>query len=69
MQLDKVEPDENAYFVRDFFPCRPNCTKAIEIGERFLEFFDGLGLGDAYRKLLPMNIERVRSYQSLVDHP
>ncbi|MDQ7793516.1 MAG: DUF483 domain-containing protein [bacterium] len=61
---DGVDP--LAYFVRDFYPCRPACPEAIEVGRRALTRLSGLDprLPDRYLSLAGSNRDRLRAYPS-----
>ena len=66
-QLDDMEDlsmvDPLAYFVRYFFPCRPNCDAALTIGRKSLSLLSDLdtSLGEIYTSLVVGNMEFVHS--------
>ncbi len=56
-------PTPTAYWLKDFFPCRPDCPEAVARGEAALAALAGLDarLGLLYEDLLTRNLARVRT--------
>lgn len=65
---DGGSPSGFAYFVKDFFPCRPDCADAVAIGTRFHEALTTLHepLGAAYRRRVRGNLDTVEHYPELI---
>lgn len=61
-------PSSFAYFVKDFFPCRPDCPEAVAIGTRFNDALTTLHepLGAAYRRRVQSNLYTVEHYPELI---
>jgi hypothetical protein len=56
-----------AYFVRNFFPCRPQCQNAIEVGRGALQRLTDVNpkLGAVYLECMTRNAETVMEYPEL----
>ncbi len=61
-----VDPD--AYWVKDFFPCRPDCPAAGERGRQAANALRELDprLADRYRRGMEKNLERVAEYPAAI---
>lgn len=57
-----------AYFVKDFFPCAPDCEYAFKKGSRALKALAELdaSLFEKYRGILAANLEMVRNCPALI---
>ncbi|UCC33294.1 MAG: DUF483 domain-containing protein [Candidatus Bathyarchaeota archaeon] len=64
---DGEEPDVYAYFVRNFFPCRPTCENASEIGRKTFDLLSSLDpkLGGLYGRCMTNNVEMVEECPGL----
>lgn len=62
------EVDPHAYITSFFFPCKPDCERALELGQRFhlgLEEADAK-LGEMYGGMLGDNMERVARQPEII---
>lgn len=61
--------DVRAYFVKDFFPCRPDCPLAIAKGETYEAAYEALDgeLAEIYTGALWSSFELVQSYPALIN--
>lgn len=57
-----------AYFVKDFFPCTPDCPEACEIGKKALEAIRALdpGVAARYEAILRENVDMVLNYPEII---
>jgi hypothetical protein len=57
-----------AYFVKDFFPCVPDCPEACEIGKKALEALRSLDAGVAakYETVLNENVTMTLKYPEII---
>lgn len=69
MQEDGRTVDVRAYFVKDFFPCRPDCPQAIAKGEVYEAAYEALDaeLTEVYIGALWSSFELVQSYPALIN--
>ena len=63
------DPEIHAFFAKDFFPCKPECQKAIRIGKSIFDNLNALDpkLGDLYLGCVRRNVEMVRRYPQLIE--
>lgn len=69
-QLQQTPPAEPwAYFVKNFFPCCPDCAEASQLGRQAQQLLTAASpeLGEAYRQLLQQNQELIRHYPELIN--
>jgi len=61
-------PVPEAYFVKDFFPCGPDCPEACEMGRKALQKIEELdhGVAEKYRKVLVKNVQMVVDYPEII---
>ncbi|MCL4425421.1 MAG: hypothetical protein M1553_08280 [Firmicutes bacterium] len=61
--------EAHAYYVKDFFPCHPNCQRAANLGRRAHQALEGLDprLGGLYVQVLEENVALVENYPELID--
>jgi len=61
--------DVRAYFLKDFFPCHPDCPQAIAQGELYEALYDEFDqeLREVYTGVLWSNFELVQNYPMLID--
>lgn len=67
MREHGLDPQEKAYFVRGFIPCRPDCEEAARVGERYAESLMDIDprFADAYASGLGGNLALVEGYMEL----
>lgn len=63
LRKEGEEPDVYAYFARNFFPCKPICQNAREIGRKTFGLLSSLHpkLGNLYCKCITNNVEMVEA--------
>ncbi|MFW5896603.1 MAG: hypothetical protein ACOCVQ_00790, partial [Bacillota bacterium] len=61
-------PDSAAYFAAYFYPCRPDCPEALEIGRKIRSDVEALraGLGEMAIRGQRENLESVEEYREIV---
>lgn len=66
--VDNRPVDVRAYFLKDFFPCTPDCPQAADRGEEYQQASAELHpeLGELYTGVLWSNFELVQSYPQLI---
>lgn len=57
-----------AYFVKDFFPCTPDCPEACEMGRKAVDALRGLSVEVAakYEAILKENVDTVLNYPEII---
>jgi hypothetical protein len=60
--------DIHAYYLKDFFPCQPDCPKAVELGELFEQACAELHpeLGEVYTGVMWSNFDLIQNYPQLI---
>ncbi len=60
--------DVHAYFVKDFFPCVPDCPQAVALGGRYATAYAALGeeIHEVYTGALYQAFELVQNYPRLI---
>jgi len=68
LKRNKEMPDVYVYFVRDFFPCSPNCQNASQIGRKTVEILNSINprLGSLHFECMRKNLETVKKYPELI---
>lgn len=61
--------DVHAYFVKDFFPCVPDCPQAVALGRQYAAAYEALGedFAEIYTGALYQAFEYVRNYPLLIE--
>lgn len=65
---DDEKPSVYAYFVKDFFPCQPDCAEASKLGRKMEEALSNISpeLGEKYREHLANNMDLVKRYPEII---
>ena len=68
LRKEGEEPDIYAYFVRNFFPCKPRCRSAGEMGRKGFDLLNEVSprLADLYLECVRKNVEMVERYPELI---
>jgi len=68
LKRNKEMLDVHVYFVRNFFPCNPNCQNASQIGRKTVEALNGLDprLSSLHLECMRRNLEAVEKYPELI---
>lgn len=58
-----------AYFVKNFFPCSPECESAVHLGQHSHQALSAMqpALGELYSRLLRENLQMVRQYPTTIN--